>query len=258
VRLASNIFKLKHHRPRMMFDTIFFLSGDSYPLTPHIEPALFNRLGSLASRLIGQGELLHLTQADSFNADIEHRLAMLDRVLPAGEGARRTILIGRSSGARVATLFAARREVAAVICLGYPFREPNRQLDTGRFVHLAQTRTPTLILQGVEDAYGGIDLTENYPLSPSVRVRFLNGQHELHLSPKDWDAAAERIGAFCRSVAEGQPADQDPFDEGFYLRRHQDVADAVAKGDFISGEDHFLKHGSRERRIFRLTPGINP
>lgn len=241
-----------------MFDSLFYLSGDSYPRNPHVQEALFSRLASLSSELVGQGDLLRLAQADGFSTNIDQRLAMLDRVLPPGKRAQRTLLIGRSAGARVATLFAARRKVAAVICLGYPFREPHRLLEPERFLHLAHTQTPTLIVQGVADPFGGIELTENYALSPAVKVSFFDTEHDFRLSPGGWDAVAERIATFCGTIAEHKAPDQDPFDEDFYLRTHPGVAEAVANGGFLSGEDHFRKHGSQERRTFRLTPRKAP
>ncbi len=38
------------------------------------------------------------------------------------------------------------------------------------------------------------------------------------------------------------------FDEDFYLAGNPDVAAAVARGDFASGYEHYLLHGSREGR----------
>jgi pimeloyl-ACP methyl ester carboxylesterase len=239
-----------------MFDSLFYLCGDSYPRKPHVEQALFGRLASLSSERIGQGDLLRLAGADGFTTDVPQRLAMLDRVLPAGERAQRTVLIGRSSGARVASLFAMQRQVAAVVCLGYPFREPDRLLEPERFIHLAHTPTPTLIVQGVADPYGGIDLTEDYGLSPAVTLSFFDVQHDFDLPPSGWDAVAERISAFCGDIAAYRKAGQDPFDEDFYLRTHPGVADAVASGGFLSGEDHYRKHGAEERRTFRIKPRI--
>ena len=237
-----------------MFDSLFYLSGDSYPQRHHVEQALFSRLASLSSEQIGQSDLLRLAGADDFTTDIPQRLDMLDRVLPAGERARRTLLIGRSSGARVASLFAMRRQVAAVVCLGYPFREPDRLLEPERFIHLARIQTPTLIVQGVADPFGGIGLTEAYALSSSVTLGFFDVLHDFDLPPRGWDAVAGRILAFCGDIAAHRPAHQDPFDEDFYLRTHSGVAEAVANGGFLSGEDHYRKHGAEERRTFRLKP----
>ena len=237
-----------------MFDSLFYLCGDSYPQKPHIEQALFSRLASLSAERIGQSDLLRLAGADGFTADIPQRLAMLDRVLPASERARRTLLIGQSSGARVASLFAIQRQIAAVVCLGYAFRERDRLLEPERFLHLAHIQTPTLIVQGVADPYGGIDLTEAYALSPAVTLSFLDAGYDFDLKPSGWDAVAERISVFCGDITAHRAAVQDLFDEDFYPRTHPGVAETVANGGFLSGEDHYRKHGAEEHRTFRLKP----
>ena len=88
--------------------------------------------------------------------DIDSRLAQPDALVPRDE-AGSVVLFGRSAGARVVSTFAARRAVGAVICLNYPFRLPNRQLEPQRFIHLAEIAVPTLIVQGSSDEYGGPD-----------------------------------------------------------------------------------------------------
>jgi pimeloyl-ACP methyl ester carboxylesterase len=233
-----------------------FLSGDSYPRNPHVEDALSARLAPSFSRWIGQSGVLRMAGVDGFTTNVPQRLFLLDRVLSLLGRPSDVVLIGRSSGARVASTYAEGQNVAAVVCLGYPFREPGRFLEPSRFLHLAETKTPTLVVQGVEDPFGGLDLTEHYALSPSVRVNFVGGAHEFHLSSGDWDAIAARIAGFCSGVREGRAIEREPFDERFYLHAHPDVAEAVSAGYFVSGEDHFTKHGLQERRTFRLMPRL--
>lgn len=48
------------------------------------------------------------------------------------------------------------------------------------------------------------------------------------------------------------------FDEAFYLAVHDDVADAVARGDFASGFEHFEIHGRAERRAWSTVSGLAP
>jgi hypothetical protein len=50
----------------------------------------------------------------------------------------------------------------------------------------------------------------------------------------------------------------EDFDEGFYLAVHADVADAVSRGDFSSGYEHFQVHGEEERRIWSNRTGLVP
>ncbi len=48
------------------------------------------------------------------------------------------------------------------------------------------------------------------------------------------------------------------FDEHYYLAANPDVADAVKRGVFASGAEHFEKHGARERRLARAGVRVAP
>lgn len=235
-----------------MLGPAFFLSGDTFPDDCYVEAALRARLASAFPDLIGQTEILARAGEACFRTNIARRLELLDRLVPAGEAGQQVVLLGRSSGARVISVFASRRNVAAVICLGYPFRGPNRVLEPDRFAHLARIAVPTLIVQGIDDQYGGIDLTEHYALSQSVTLKFVSGKHGLQIPPGEWDAIARSIMTFCDGAL--RPADSSRFDEIFYLRAYPDVAQAVATGTLASGEEHYRKYGRREGRRFRLLP----
>ncbi len=177
-----------------------FLSGDSYPRDGYVETALRERIAWAFSEWIGQAEVLSRTDEPLFCHPVPHRLSLLDRVAPC-DG--QVVLLGRSSGARVASLLAARRRVAAVVCLGYPFRHPECPPEPERVDHLGSMLAPTLILQGRDDPYGGVDLEEIYTLSPAVQVSFVSGGHEFHLTANEWDDAARDVLAFCRRVVAG-------------------------------------------------------
>jgi pimeloyl-ACP methyl ester carboxylesterase len=230
-----------------MLGQAFFLSGDSFPGDSHIEDALRFRLQPAFSELIGQRDILTRGGARQFDPSTAGRLALLEQLVTP-----QAVLIGRSSGARVASLFATHKAVAAVVCVGYPFREPDRVLAPERFAHLARIAVPTLILQGLRDRYGGAELTENYALSPSVTVRFIDCTHEFQLPPDEWDAIGQIILRFIDHLARDLPIESLRFDEAYYLNAHPDVAAAVAERRFVSGHDHFQKHGRQEGRRFRL------
>lgn len=236
-----------------MFDSIFLLAGDSDSRWNLPDP-LWRTLAPLFGECVSQQEILQRTGQASFDRDLDKRLALLDALVPRGDAARRVVLAGRSSGARVASLFASRREVAAVICVSYPFRMPNRRLEHERFAHLEHITVPTLILQGCDDEYGGIDLTEHYPLSPSVSLRFLCGDHALTLSPGNLARAAQLMRSFCQAVADGRPFESARFDEAFYLRTHSRAAAEVAAGRFASAEQYHREVGRDARLIYRLLP----
>jgi SAM-dependent methyltransferase len=46
-----------------------------------------------------------------------------------------------------------------------------------------------------------------------------------------------------------KPAKSQEFDEGWYISFYEDVGAAVARGEFTSGFDHYMKHGRSERRL---------
>ncbi|MGE0223795.1 MAG: alpha/beta family hydrolase [Acetobacteraceae bacterium] len=239
-------------------ESILYLPGSSYPADKSFEDALLPRL---AGRLVG----VRATPYEAFIAgrgapaawnDPFRRLALLEAVLPTdGSG---LVLIGRSSGARIATLYARHYKVAAVVCLGYPFRHPRRALDPARTRHLAGLATPTLIIQGIRDPYGGTEVVEDHVLAPAIRLRFIDAGHRFDLAQARWDTLADEIVDFLGRRAETPPVHGLRFDEDFYRSCHPDVVAAIAAGKFASGADHYRRFGQRQKRRFRLLPDPLP
>lgn len=86
---------------------------------------------------------------------------------------------GKSMGGRMASLLADDLRVDALVCLGYPFHPAGKPEKT-RVEHLAELRTPTLILQGERDALGSRPEVETYRLSASIRLDWLAAaDHDL-------------------------------------------------------------------------------
>lgn len=86
---------------------------------------------------------------------------------------------GKSMGGRIASTIADEVGVRGLICLGYPFHPPGKP-ERLRVAHLADLRSPTLIVQGARDALGRREEVEAYDLSPSIRLHFLeDGDHSL-------------------------------------------------------------------------------
>jgi len=86
---------------------------------------------------------------------------------------------GKSMGGRVASLLADELGAAGLICFGYPFHPPGKP-DKPRTAHLAQLRTPTLILQGTRDPFGKPEEVEGYELSEQIQVNWLaSGDHDF-------------------------------------------------------------------------------
>lgn len=85
---------------------------------------------------------------------------------------------GKSMGGRMASLVADEAGVQRLVCLGYPFHPPG-QPEKLRTAHLAALRTPTLIVQGRRDPFGTAEEVAAYPLSPAIRLVWLDGDHSL-------------------------------------------------------------------------------
>ena len=126
----------------------------------------------------------------------------------AGQGP--WIIGGKSLGGRVASLLVdelAAQEVRGCLCLGYPFHPPGKP-ETVRTEHLANLRTPTLILQGERDPFGRREEVAAYSLSPQVQVEWIpNGDHSFkptrasgRSERENWAMAVERADLFCRDV----------------------------------------------------------
>ncbi len=100
------------------------------------------------------------------------------------------IIGGKSMGGRIASLIADEAQPAAQVCLGYPFH-PSGKPDRLRTEHLAEIKTPTLILQGERDALGNREEVAGYQLSENIQIRWLpDGDHSL--KPRKMSGRTER------------------------------------------------------------------
>ncbi|MNJ07132.1 Alpha/beta hydrolase family protein [compost metagenome] len=112
---------------------------------------------------------------------------------------------GKSMGGRMASLLADELGADGLVCLGYPFYAAGKP-EKPRVAHLAELKTPTLIIQGERDALGNRQAVEEYVLSPAIEVCWLEaGDHDLKplkasgFSHADHLAtAAQRVAAFLR------------------------------------------------------------
>ncbi|WLG38125.1 alpha/beta family hydrolase [Pseudomonas rhodesiae] len=86
---------------------------------------------------------------------------------------------GKSMGGRMASLVADELGADGLVCLGYPFYAVGKP-QKPRVEHLAELKTPALIVQGERDALGNRAAVERYALSPSIEVMWLEaGDHDL-------------------------------------------------------------------------------
>ncbi|MBT8768394.1 alpha/beta family hydrolase [Metapseudomonas boanensis] len=110
---------------------------------------------------------------------------------------------GKSMGGRMASLVADELGADALVCLGYPFHAVGKA-DKPRVAHLADLKTPTLIIQGERDRMGDRQTVVGYSLSQAIRVHWLLAadhdlkplkasglNHEQHL-----ETAADEVARF--------------------------------------------------------------
>lgn len=101
------------------------------------------------------------------------------RAAVATHGRGPVALAGKSLGGRVASTLADALGVRALVCFGYPFHPPKDPTKL-RTAHLADLRTPTLVLQGERDPFGARNEVAGYRLAPAIAVHWLaDGDHDL-------------------------------------------------------------------------------
>jgi uncharacterized protein len=128
-------------------------------------------------------------------------------------GGRRPWIGGKSLGGRIASMVADEAGVRGLVCLGYPFRPPGADPSAAvrRTAHLRDLRTPTLIVQGTRDPFGGPDEVAGYTLSPRIRVHWIeDGDHSLKPRKSSGRTEAQNLAEAMAAVAafvrgEGQP-----------------------------------------------------
>jgi hypothetical protein len=107
--------------------------------------------------------------------------------------AGQTIILSRSSGGRVSSLIADQLGIKHIVCLGYPFKHPNHADEPERYVHLARLNSAMLIIQGIDDEYGGLEIEHKYVLSKKIKVSFFNTNHNFDISDAMVDELVELI-----------------------------------------------------------------
>ncbi|HTO21585.1 MAG TPA: alpha/beta fold hydrolase [Spirochaetia bacterium] len=122
-------------------------------------------------------------------------------------GPANLVIGGKSMGGRIASMVADRAGVRGLVCLGYPFH-PTGAPGTLRVAHLAELRTPTLILQGERDTLGSRQEIAGYQLSAAIRVSYLpDGDHSFKprkasgtTYARNMAEAISQAVEFCRSL----------------------------------------------------------
>jgi uncharacterized protein len=100
--------------------------------------------------------------------------------LKARESLKGPLIIGgKSMGGRVASMIADDQHAAGLLCLGYPFHPVDKPTQL-RTAHLADLKTPALIVQGTRDPFGTREEVAGYKLSKAIEILWLeDGDHDL-------------------------------------------------------------------------------
>jgi predicted alpha/beta-hydrolase family hydrolase len=94
-------------------------------------------------------------------------------------------LIGRSAGAIVATMVSLQHPIHKIISLGYPFKHPDFEEEAYRHEHLLQVNTPMLIIQGLQDVYGGQEIEKKYHFNSNTTIVFEDINHDFELTEEN-------------------------------------------------------------------------
>ncbi len=94
-------------------------------------------------------------------------------------------LIGRSAGAIVATMVSLNQPIHKIIALGYPFKHPEHEEEAYRHEHLKHIKTPLLIIQGLQDIYGGKEIEKKYLFNSNTKIVFEDISHDFELTEEN-------------------------------------------------------------------------
>jgi len=109
---------------------------------------------------------------------------------------------GKSMGGRMASLLADELNASALVCLGYPFYAAGKP-EKPRVAHLAELRTPTLIVQGERDALGNRETVAGYSLAPAIELHWLTAaDHDLKPLKASGFSHEQHLAAAVEAIAD--------------------------------------------------------
>jgi predicted alpha/beta-hydrolase family hydrolase len=116
-------------------------------------------------------------------------------------GAGPLVIGGKSMGGRMASMIADEVGARGLVCLGYPFHPPGKP-ERLRTAHLADLRTPTLVVQGTRDPFGTREEVAGYQLSPAIRLVWLeDGDHSFKPRASSGRTEAQNLREAVAAVA---------------------------------------------------------
>ncbi|WP_454915766.1 alpha/beta family hydrolase [Xanthobacter sediminis] len=169
--------------------------GDGYPGDKRLEDELFQRL---EGNFIRYSDFLGEYNDGRKIVNFDHRMTCLRGFISA-MGTDDVVMFGRSAGLRAATRLAHEGcpNLRAIVGFCYPFRHPKKAHEPDRVEHLAGLTTPTLIIQGDRDRYGGgADVPTLYTLSKAIELHVISTDHSFSVSPAQWDWITGQVTAF--------------------------------------------------------------
>lgn len=177
-------------------EAIYFIRKQAHriSLLPEIIKKCSLRITQIFYALMHPSYFLHLFRKK--DNSISARCTSLKKTILKLGPAESIIVLSRSSGGRVASLIADELNIKCVICLGYPFKKPDKHEEPERYLHLASIKTPMLIIQGRHDAYGGNDVKDKYAFSEQIELLFLDADHDFNVGATTAHAITKKIEAF--------------------------------------------------------------
>lgn len=127
------------------------------------------------------------------------RKAIQEMTGPGGAGP--LVIGGKSMGGRMASMIADEAGVRGLVCLGYPFHPPGKP-ERLRTAHLADLRTPALVVQGTRDPFGTREEVAGYQLAPAIRLVWLeDGDHSFKPRASSGRTEAQNLREAVAAVA---------------------------------------------------------
>ena len=131
--------------------------------------------------------------SDRKNPSVKLRAEKLKQSILRLGNEKEIIIISRSAGGRFSSLIADDLKIKHIICLSYPFKHPEEDIEPERYLHLISLKTPMLIIQGTKDEYGGLEVKDKYILSPNIELFYVDANHEFIISNTDWKRVLNKI-----------------------------------------------------------------
>ena len=105
-------------------------------------------------------------------------------------------------GGRMASLVADDSSVDGLICLGFPFHAPGKDVGK-RIEHLEKLKTKTIIVQGTRDSMGTREDVAEYALSQKIKFCWLDdGDHSFKPRVKSGNTLEQHLESASQAILE--------------------------------------------------------